>query len=144
MNMLKRLSVNVLLKSVIATLGIAIVVMLSLSAWESWKRLGAENRIAAVANASAYMFTAMHNLRVDRSSTFRDLMADKQFTAPSQLVKESREGEMPALDAALGALAAVDIPERQSVIAELDQRIKKLTALQQESAAAFLQPKAAR
>jgi methyl-accepting chemotaxis protein len=144
MNMLKRLSVNVLLKFVIATLGIAIVVMLSLSAWESWKRLGAENRIAAVANASAYMFTAMHNLRVDRSSTFRDLMADKQFTAPSQLVKESREGEMPALDAALGALAAVDIPERQSVIADLDQRIKKLTALQQESAAAFLQPKAAR
>ena len=58
-NMLKRVSVNVLLKSVIATLGIAIVVMLSLSAWESWKRLGAENRIAAVANVSAYMFTAM-------------------------------------------------------------------------------------
>jgi methyl-accepting chemotaxis protein len=41
-------------------------------------------------------------------------------------------------------LETVDFPERQAVTAELDQRIKKLTALHQESVAAVAQPKSAR
>src|SRR5438105_6668935 len=79
--MLDRLAVNTLLKFVIATLATAVVIVLSLGAWDSWGRLAAVNRIAAVADASGYLFTALHNLRVDRASTFRDLSADKQFTS---------------------------------------------------------------
>jgi methyl-accepting chemotaxis protein len=51
---------------------------------------------------------------------------------------------MPALKGALATLETVDFPERQTVTAELDQRIKKLTALHQESVAAVAQPKSAR
>lgn len=85
--MLNRVSVNVILKSVIATLAAAVVVMLAMGAWSSWVRLGAVNRIAAAADASGYMFTALHNLRVDRASSFRDLRADKQLTAMSPLLR---------------------------------------------------------
>jgi len=41
-------------------------------------------------------------------------------------------------------LAAVDFPERASAVSDLEQQIKKLEAMHQESAAAFMQPKAAR
>src|SRR5215471_19898465 len=106
--MLNRISVNAILKSVIATFAAAIVVMLALGAWNSWERLVAVKRIAAVAEASGHMFTALHNLRVDRSASFRDLMADKQFTAMSPILAQSREAEMPALKAAVVALDAID------------------------------------
>jgi len=142
--MLNRISVNVLLKSVIATLAVAVVIALSLSAWSSWSRLGAVKRIATVADASGYLFTAMHNLRVDRSSTNRDLNSDKRISAMSPMHKEVRAAEMPALKSGLAALEAADFPERQNAVASLGQAITKLTALHQETAAAFAQPKSER
>ena len=56
---MNRLSVNVLLKSVIGVLAGALVVALAAGAWQSWTRLNAVDRIAAAANASADMFTAL-------------------------------------------------------------------------------------
>src|SRR5262249_13721314 len=102
------------------------------------------NRIAAAAEASGHMFTALHNLRVDRASSFRELRADKQLTAMSPLLRDARAAEMPALKSALAALHGTDFPERQAAIAGLAQAIKKLTALHEESAPAFLRPKAER
>src|SRR5436309_3001733 len=124
--MLDRLSVNTLLKFVIAALASAVVVVLSLGAWDSWGRLAVVNRIAAVADASGYLFTALHNLRVDRASTFRDLSADKQFTAVNPLVKEVRAAEMPALNAALATLediaAGLPVPARFTEAVEKAKR----------------------
>jgi methyl-accepting chemotaxis protein len=142
--MLKKMSVNTLLTSVIAALGAAIVVMLSLSAWDSWERLGTANRIAAVAEVSGHLFTGLHNMRVDRASGFRDLMAEKPLSAPNALLAQTRRDMMPALNAALKTLDAVDFPERAAAVSDLAQRIKRLEALHEESTAAFLQPKAAR
>jgi methyl-accepting chemotaxis protein len=144
MTMLNRLPVNLLLKSVIAILATAVVVMLALGAWSSWIRLAAVNRIAAAADASGYMFTALHNLRIDRASSFRDLRAEKPLTTVNALLRDAREAEMPALKSALVALQGTDFPERQAAVATLDQAIKKLTALHEESTPAFLRPKAER
>src|SRR5689334_22798828 len=140
--MLDRISVNAILKSVIATLGAAVVILLAISAWSSWNRLVAVNRISAVADVSSHMFTALHNLRVDRASGYRELLSDKQLTEVPPAVRAAREGDMPALKAALVALNAVDIAERQAAVASLDQSIKKLAALHEETAAAYLRPKA--
>ena len=142
--MLNRLSVNVILKSVIAVLVTVIVFGLAAGAWDSWTRLAATNRISSVAEATTHMFTALHNLRVDRASTFRDPSADRQHTAIGQQLKEARAAEMPALKAAVVALDNVPLPERATAVADLAQRVKKLAALHEESAAAFLQPKSAR
>jgi methyl-accepting chemotaxis protein len=140
--MLNRFSVSALLKSVIAVMGAAIVVMLALSARESWTRLKTANRISDVANISAYMFTAMNSLRVDRASTVRELMGDKQTM--STLLKDAREKEMPALNDLLPVLAATDFADRDQAVADLSGRIKRLTELQQETATALTQPKSAR
>jgi methyl-accepting chemotaxis protein len=142
--MLEKISINALLKSLFATMGAAIVLLLALSAWDSWQRLHTANRIAAVANASGYVFTGLPNLRVDRASTFRDLLSDKPLTTPDDLLIQSRTDEMPALNAAVKALDAVDFPEREDTVSDLAQRIKRLEALQAETTAAFLKPKAER
>jgi methyl-accepting chemotaxis protein len=142
--MLNRLSVNALLKSIIAILSAVVVVILSLGALESWHKMATAGRIAAAAEATTHLFTALHNLRVDRSVTNRDLTSDRQLTALSPLVTAARTAEMPALKAGLAALANTNFPEKESAITALDQAIKKLTALQPETAAAFLQPKSAR
>src|SRR5262245_22309825 len=101
--MLKRISVNVLLKSVIATLGAAVVVMLAMSAWGSWTRLSAVSQIAAVADVSSNIFTSLHNLRSDRSRTYRMVIADKVASSSEPTLLESRNAEVPALKAALAA-----------------------------------------
>jgi len=142
--MMDRLSVNALLKSVIALLSAVVMVMLGIGAWDSWIRLYHCDRIAAVANVSGYIFTVLHNLRVDRASVYRDLGADKQFASISPLMRASREAEMPALTSAIVGLAAVDIPDQSSIISDLRAIDARLTALQEETATALAQPKAMR
>jgi methyl-accepting chemotaxis protein len=142
--MLNRLSVNVLLNSVVAVLAAAVVVMLSLGAWDSVKRLGTVSRIASVTEASGYLFTALHNLRFDRSSTTRDMNADQPATSMVPMHKQAREIEVAALKAGLAVIQATDFPGQKEAADRLDQGIRKLVALQQETAAAFMQPKAMR
>jgi methyl-accepting chemotaxis protein len=142
--MIQRLSVNLLLKSVILTLSAAIVVVLSIGAWNSWHRQATVKRIAGVVETSANFFTALHNLRVDRSTTSRELASDRTYsTLPDQL-RTLREAEMPALKAGLASMINVDFPGRDTAVATLDKSIKKLEALHKESAVALAQPKASR
>ena len=141
--MLDRLSVNTILKSVFAVLLAVIVCGLGTSAWDSYQRVTAATRIAAVADVTAYMFTALHNLRVDRATTARDLNAEQPVTMTQQL-KDVRAADLPALKSALVALERVDFPEQKSAIADLKQRVGKLEAMHGESVTAFGQPKAAR
>ncbi len=142
--MLNRLSVNVLLNSVVAILAAAVVVMLSLGAWESVNRLAVVGRIASVTEASGYLFTALHSLRFDRSSTTRELNSEQQLTSLIPAHRQGRDAEMAALKSGLVVIEATDFPGRPEAVAKLSQAINKLTALHQETAAAFAQPKAAR
>ncbi len=142
--MLRGLSVGALLKSIVAALAAGVIVTLALGAWDSWSRVIAVRRIAAVADVSAYVFQALHNLRLDGSLSFRGLTLDKQLTAIDPQVARARENEMPALKSVLTELHRVEFAGRDSTLSDLDHAVKRLTALHQESAAAFLQPKAAR
>ena len=74
--MLNRLTVSALLKTVILATSFCVVVGFSLNAWESWGRLQVASRISVIADASANLFKAMHNLRTDRSTTNRLLNSD--------------------------------------------------------------------
>ena len=141
---MNRLSVSTLLKSVIGILAAAVMVSLALGAWDSWNRFVTINRITAVAETTGHLFKALHNLRYDRSNTNRDLLADKQFSGVSTLIKTARENEVAALKGALVALAAVEFADRQTAIADLSSRFNRLLALQDESAAALLKPKSER
>jgi methyl-accepting chemotaxis protein len=141
--MLNRISVSVLLKSVVALLAGALVISLASGAWDSWGRLRAAGRMTQVADASAYLFTALHNLRVDRSTSFRDLNSEAQ-TGLTPTLRELREADSKALGNAVAVLKGIDLPEGNGLIADLDESYKKLVAMHQETAAAMSQPKASR
>jgi methyl-accepting chemotaxis protein len=142
--MLNRVTISALLKTVIGVLGAAVVIMLSLSAWESWERLGIASRATAVADASADLFTALHNLRFDRAVSRTELLADKPATAMNTVLRDARTNEMPALRAAAPALWRTDLADRNTLVAALEEHIRRLSALHEETAAAMQQPKAAR
>ena len=79
--MLNRLTVSALLKTVILAMSLCVVIGVSLNAWDSWGRLQVANRISVIADTSAYLFKAMHNLRTDRATTERLLNADAPMDA---------------------------------------------------------------
>jgi methyl-accepting chemotaxis protein len=141
---MNRLSVNVLLKSVIGALAGALVIALAFGAWGSWTRLNAVDRIAAAANASAHMFTALHNLRLDRSISGRALRTDAIMSPLSPDIQKSRDAELPALKSALEVLKTMEFPERASLLPAFESTVTKLAAMQQETEAMLRQPKSAR
>src|SRR3954463_4188061 len=99
--MVSRLSVNALLKSVIAIMGAAVMTSLLLSAWDSWGRLQITNQIAVAAESTKYLFTAMHVLRLERPTTYRELLSDRQ--SANSRIAPLRATEMSALRSALQA-----------------------------------------
>src|SRR6266516_326028 len=135
--MMSKLSVNLLLKSVIGVLAAAVVALLVAGAWDSWTRLKSADRIANVASASAEIFTSLHNLRLDRTMTPRALQAEPVLTALTPDITRPRGAMMPALKAALAAVETIDFPGRQTAMSNLDAAVKKLTGLHQDSEAAL-------
>jgi methyl-accepting chemotaxis protein len=142
--MAKNISVNALVKSVIALLVAVVVVVMARDGFESWTRARTSGRIAVSAEASVHMFTALAKLRLDRNGTGRDLAADQVFTTISPQIVESRQIEMSALRSALGLLETIDFPDRQAALGALHDMTARLEKLQAESLAALAKPKADR
>jgi methyl-accepting chemotaxis protein len=143
--MLNRLTVSALLKTVILVTSFCVVVGFSLNAWDSWGRLQAASRIAVIADASANIFKAMHNLRTDRSTTNRMLNSDGQMDADiEKYLRNIRDTEMPAMANALGLLGGLDFPQQQTLVPEFDRVFKTMTTLQKEFWEAMAKPKASR
>jgi methyl-accepting chemotaxis protein len=142
--MLNRLTISTLLKAAIALCGIAVLVLLLLSVSDSWSRLRSASRAAAATQASADLFTALHNLRIDNSTTYRDLMSDDPKSQMMPMLRDARAAEVPALKSGLEMLQKLDLPGQHDMVAQLAQQITQLTALHESSSAAFAQPKSAR
>ncbi len=144
--MLDRISVNTLLKSVLAAMAAIAVLLLVLSAWDSAQRLAATGRMEAVAVVSANVFTAMHNLRTDRATTTRDVDIEAEpYDAPKQeRLRTIRDAEMSALRAAAAELAALNIADRDQLLAPLQRSIAAVAALQEQTWQALGKAKAER
>jgi methyl-accepting chemotaxis protein len=143
--MLNRLTVSALLKTVILVTSFCVVVGFSLNAWDSWGRLQVASRIAVIADASANMFKAMHNLRTDRSTTNRLLNSDAPMEADiEKYLRNIRDIEMPAMNNALGLLGGIDFAQKQALVPEFDRLLKAMTSLQKEFWEAMGKPKAQR
>jgi methyl-accepting chemotaxis protein len=143
--MLNRLTVSALLKAVILTTAFCVVLGFSLNAWDSWGRLQLTNRIALIADASANLFKAMHNLRTDQSTTVRLLNADTAMDSDiEKYLRNLRDSEMPAMGSALGLLPSIEFAQQNTLVPELDRLFKTLTALQKEFWDEVGKPKASR
>ena len=143
--MLNRLTVSALLKTVILATAICVVVGFSLNAWDSWNRLQGASRISMVADASASLFKAMHNMRTDRSTTNRLLNAEGAPDADiEKYLRGIRDSEMPAMANALALLPAIEFPQQKALVGELERVFKQLGTLQKEFWEAVGKPKAQR
>jgi methyl-accepting chemotaxis protein len=142
--MINRLTVSGLLKAVILSTAFVIVVMFSLSAWESWERLQAANRMSAIADASASLFKAMHNLRTDRSTTQRLLNSDSMDADIEKYLRSLRDAEMPAMANGLALLEPMQFAQHDTLVPAFDRALKTITTLQKEFWEAMGQPKASR
>lgn len=143
--MLRRLSSNAILKSVIGVMAACIVLLLATSAWDSWRRYVVASRVAMIAEASDFVFTAMHNLRVDRSFTVRALeAADAIDPAVKKSIQDARGAGMPALAAAVHALAPVAFADRETLYGVLKTSLETMARLQSESLDLVARPKTAR
>jgi len=143
--MLNRLTVSALLKAVIFVTSFFLVIGFSLNAWDAWGRLQAASRMAQIADASANMFKAMHNLRTDRSTTNRLLNGDAPMDADiEKYLRNIRDTEMPAMNNALGLLGNIEFAQQATLVPEFDRLFKTMTALQKEFWEAMAKPKADR
>jgi methyl-accepting chemotaxis protein len=142
--MLNRLTVSALLQAVILSTALIIVAMFSLSAWESWGRLQSASRIAVIADASANLFKAMHNLRTDRSTTARLLNSDSMDADIEKYLRALRDAEMPAMANGLALLTPMQFAQHDTLVPEFDRAFKTITTLQKEFWEAMGQPKASR
>ncbi|WP_439365686.1 methyl-accepting chemotaxis protein [Bradyrhizobium sp. DASA03005] len=131
--MLNRLTVSALLKAVIAITSVCVVVALSLTAYASWDRLRTASRISQIADASADLFKAMHNLRTDRSTSNRLLNATTPMDADiEKYLRAIRDAEMPAMAHALELLPAIDFPQSGTLVPELARLYKSASEQQKQ------------
>ncbi len=142
--MLNRLTVSGLVKTVVSVFALVLIAQFSMGAWTSWTQYQKSIRIASVVDATTHMFTALHNLRVDRSNSRRALILEEVHPTVPRTIAPHREAEMPALRAALATLRGIQYPGAAAAAAQLDQTITRLAELQIETARAMAQPKAQR
>jgi methyl-accepting chemotaxis protein len=143
--MLDRFTVSALLKSVIVSSALIIIAIFSVNAWQSWQRLQSAGHIVRVADVSALLFRALGPLRSDRSTTVRLLNSDQKMDADTEkYLRSSRDTEMPALIRAAELLPAIDFPQSQTLVPELNRINKQLTAGQAEFWVELAKPKASR
>jgi len=127
--MLNRLTISSLLKTVIITAALAVITIFSLNAWNSWNRLQSAQRIAGVAEVSGVLFKAMNSMRSDRSTTIRVLNADQAMDGDTEkFLRSARDIYVPALNRSLELLRGIDFQQNENLIAELDRLNKTLSA----------------
>jgi methyl-accepting chemotaxis protein len=141
---LNRLTVSGLVKAVVSIFALALITQFAMGAWESWNRYRKADKTATVVETTTHMFTALHNLRVDRSNSRRALILDDVHPTVPRTIAPHREAEMPALRAALATLRTIDYPGATAAVADLDRTIKRLAEMHDETARAMAQPKAQR
>ena len=143
--MLNRLTVSALLKAVILATALIVIGGVSLSAWDSWQRLQAANRMSVVADASANLFKAMHNLRTDRSTTSRQMNSDQAIDPDiEKYLRNLRDSEMPAMARGLELLGTIDFAEQKTLVPELNRLYRKLIEQHTEFWTEISKPKATR
>jgi methyl-accepting chemotaxis protein len=143
--MLNRLTVSALLQAVILITSFCVVIGFSLNAWDSWGRQQVASRISVVADASANLFKAMHNMRTDRSTTNRLLNSDAPMDADiEKYLRNIRDTEMPAMANALVTLGTMEFANQKTLVPEFDRQYRTLGTLQKEFWEAIAKPKAQR
>jgi methyl-accepting chemotaxis protein len=143
--MFNRLSSDRLLKSILAFFALAAIILISLGVAGSWHVLAETRRAEQVVAVSGQIFTALVNLRTDRSTTPRTWGLDETISAKNRAnVTVLRDGEMPALAATLALTPDIPFENSTELLANLRRSFDQLAALQSEFWTGVAGPKSAR
>jgi methyl-accepting chemotaxis protein len=140
--MLGRLKISTLLKSLIAVMAACAVVALSMNAWDSWVSVRAASRTAIIAEASASVFKAMHNLRNDRATTGLNL--GTEGSRDMETLRGFRDSEQSAMRSTADLTATIEFADRKTLLSTMTRLVETLTAQQAETWDAMGKPKASR
>ncbi|MEA2726556.1 MAG: hypothetical protein QOF70_1031 [Acetobacteraceae bacterium] len=141
-----RWSANILLKSVIAALGVALVILLAAGTWATFGQLRSATQLATATETLGVVFRAYHNTRLDRTITVRMVAsyADPIDAAAKAQPMVFRAASGPALAGSIVRLGTVAIDGRDKLVADLTRASQTLDPLLRESWDALDQPKSAR
>ncbi len=143
--MTRRLSVGVLLKTLLLLISAALVSQLSWRAWDVWATQRQSARALDIMSASRQIFTALTFQRPDRSNTQRLWQNGAPASAENlRYIGSLRAGEMAALEAGTAQLDSIAFGEKEALLPELRRATARLVALQHEFDTGITQPGAAR
>jgi len=143
--LLGRISVAVLLRSIVGSLALVAIAALGMAVWGNWVALSGSLRTLEVANAAESGFTALVNLRIDRSAVARNWQADAIAPQPlRELMQATQTAEMTALATTQAQLRHIAFADSDALLATLARAFEHLATLQQEFKRGLDLPKAQR
>jgi methyl-accepting chemotaxis protein len=145
LNFARGLSIRTTLTGVVGATALLLVATSGASLWEGWQEYRTARHIEAVSGVDKLVFQAMQALRNDRSSLNRALIDSEPSN--EDVVKDlasTKAAAEPALAAALDAIAAGDLPDRDQWLSKLKAGADQFQAKRAAAEAAFALPKAQR
>jgi methyl-accepting chemotaxis protein len=143
--MFKRQSLDHFLKFTLSILAAALIGLIGLNLAGSWQVLSRSERAEHVVAASRQIFTALINMRTDRSSVQRSWDGEAGLTAMTKTALDSYQGaEVPAMAAALKIAGGLDFDHKDSLLPSLRDSMNRLDGLRQAFWAGINAPKSAR
>jgi methyl-accepting chemotaxis protein len=141
---MRGLSVNLVLRASIGLLVGLLLVGLGLEVNVARTRQSETFRVRHIAQASAGLFRAFHNLRVDRTLTPASIQSETRVPTVENIMLKAHALEVEGLHKALDHLGEIDFANKASLIADLTDMTSKLQAMHAEAGKAASLPKADR
>ncbi len=138
------LSINSLLRVLIAVFSASILGLLSYETWTQWTVYSLAERVSHAVQASSPMFQVLNGLRIDRANTNRMLTGTQTYTAFPDNLLAIRSKELQALNATIDALKSFEFPDKPATIATFEDLQREIIRLQPETVAAIAKPQAQR
>jgi methyl-accepting chemotaxis protein len=139
------LSIRSILNGVIGAIALLLVAVSGWSLWTGWNSYRLASHIEQVSGADKLIFQAMQALRSERSVLGRALDgAEHDDSAVREEVENNVATAESALAAAFQAVAETDVPQRDRLLADLQQGAAKAESLRQAALAEFRKPLAER
>jgi hypothetical protein len=131
-----RFSLDRSLKAVVLAFSAGLIALTSMNLQASWQAKQRSERARTVVDASRQIFTAMANMRTERSSIQRSWELDGGLTPATKEALERYLGaELPALDKASALLDGIDFAGKDRLLPDAHAAMDRLAAMRQSTIA---------
>ncbi|HVY16289.1 MAG TPA: HAMP domain-containing methyl-accepting chemotaxis protein [Rhodopila sp.] len=140
--MLNRLSLDHLLKLTLSILAAALIALICLRLSHSWTVLARGERAEQVVAASRQIFTALVNMRTDRSTVQRSWQAEAGLTPVAKAALDGYlRAEVPAMAAAVPLLQDIAFDRKTTLMPALHASMERMETLRRQFFAGIAMPK---